>query len=598
MSTDPRVLVLRDLLDAAVAEDLAGAGRVRPGSGPDGRPGTWVRLLLPDGRCLAWRARAGGVLQTSRYVDGPVLVGVPGEPLRETTDPAEVLELLAPDAPCEEIVARDLGTAVGHVLDVSDPSGEVLAAVRGRPFHPTARAVAGWSRAELDRWGPGREVALDWVGVRRDHVRHGTGGPVVVDGAPEAPDGYEALPVHPFDRERVLPVAFGRELADGTVVPLARGVGSGTVTSSLRTLDLGGDRHLKLPLGVTTLGSARLLGARSLDHGQRGEQVLRRVLAADPALAARVAVADESAWSGFAAPDGSDEFHDRPGHLAAALRRLPPCPDGAVRLPLAALAAPAWDGVAGDGAERSSTRGALTGLGDPAGVFGEVVEAVVEVGIGFLRHGVLPEMHGQNVLVELAGDGAERSSTHRPGDGAERSSTRRPGDGAERSSTHRPGDEAARSSTRRYTSGRVVRVVLRDHDAVRVHPRWLSVPDPAYRLAPGGTQSLRLDTPAELIGFFCTLTVEVGLGGVVDALVRATGEPEPRWWSVIRHAVEGAVDRTRSPVVRQALRATLLDAETWPYRTVLRPLLERGPSRGASMPAGTTRVPNPLRAVP
>ncbi|MDD7933324.1 IucA/IucC family protein [Actinomycetospora straminea] len=534
MTTDPRVLVLRDLLDAAVAEDLAGAGRVRPGSGPDGRPGTWVRLLLPDGRCVAWRARAGRVLQTSRYVDGPVLVGAPGEAVRETTDPAEVLEHLAPDAPCGQVVARDLGTAVAHVLTGS--SGEELAAARGRPFHPTARAVAGWSRAELDRWGPGREVALDWVAVRRDHVRHGSAGPVIVDGAPEAPDGYEALPVHPFDRERVLPVAFGRELADGTVVPLARGVGSGTATSSLRTLDLGGDRHLKLPLGVTTLGSARLLGARSLDHGQRGELVLRRVLAADPALASRVAVAGESAWSGFAAPDGSDEFHDRPGHLAAALRRLPPCPDGAVRLPLAALSAPAWDG-------------ALAGLGDPPAVFGAVVEAVVEVGIGFLRHGVLPEMHGQNVLVEVR-------------------------------------------------AGRVERLVLRDHDAVRVHPRWLSVPDPAYRLAPGGTQSLRLDTPAELIGFFCTLAVEVGLGGVADALVRATGEPEPRWWSVIRHAVEGAVDRTRSPVVRQALRGTLLDAETWPYRTVLRPLLERGPSRGTSMPAGTTRVPNPLRAVP
>lgn len=514
--TDPATLVLRDLLDAAVAEDVAGLGSAPLGPGPDGRPGTWVRQRLAGGGCIAWRARAGGVLQRTRYVDGPVLVGMP---LREVTDPAEVLRLLAPSAPCVDAVARDLTTAVAHTVTAPGPDGEERAAARGRPFHPTARAVSGWSRADLERWGPGRRVVVERVAVRADHLRYGTG-PAPSFG--DAPDGYAALPVHPFDREHVLPRVFAREFADGVVVPLAGGDVAGVATASLRTLDLGDGRHLKLPLGVTTLGSARLLGARSLDHGQRGEQVLRRVLAADPELAARVAVADETSWSAFARPDGSDEFLDRPGHLAAAVRRLPP-PAGTRRLPLAALAYRC----------------------ESEAVFESVVGAVVEVGIGFLRHGVLPEMHGQNVLLDLDGD-------------------------------------------------RVVRLVLRDHDAVRVHPRWLSVPDPAYRLAPGGTQSLRLETPGELIGFFATLAVEVGLGGVVDALVRSTGRPETHWWAGIRRAVERAVDATRSPVVRRSLQTVLLDADTWPYRSVLRPLLERGPSRGASMPAGIVRVPNPM----
>ncbi|MEJ2889388.1 IucA/IucC family protein [Actinomycetospora aeridis] len=522
--TTAATLVLRDLLDAAVAEDVAGLASVPLGPGPAGRPGAWVRLRLPDGGCLAWCARPGGVLRRTRYADGPVLVG---PSLREVTDPAEVLALLAPEAPCRDVVAQDVATAVEHTRTDPGPSGEERAAARGRPFHPSARAVVGWTRDDLGRWGPGRTVAPDWVAVRADHLRHGRR-PADVEGAPDAPDGYRALPVHPFDRAHVLPRVFAPELADGVVVPLARGaeVGvAGVATASLRTLDLGDGRHLKLPMGVTTLGSARLLGARSLDHGERGEQVLRRVLAADPALATRVAVADETAWSGFARPDGSDEFHDRPGHLAALVRRLPP-PAGTRRLPLAALA---WGDVS------------------PA-LFESVTEAVVATGIGFLRHGVLPEMHGQNVLLDLDGE-------------------------------------------------RVVRVVLRDHDAVRVHPRWLSVPDPAYRLAPGGTQSLLLDTPGALIGFFATLAVEVGLGGVADALVRATGRPETHWWSVIRRAVERAVDATRSPVVRHALQSVLLDADTWPYRSVLRPLLERGPSPGTSMPAGVVRVPNPLRAV-
>jgi siderophore synthetase component len=537
--TPASTLVLRDLLDAAVAEDLAGLGRARLVPAPDGWPGPCVRLALPDGRCVGWPARPGGVLQATRYVDGPVLVGAPGEPLQEVPGPGELLALLFPDAPCREVVARDLATAVAHAAvtvptgGLTEEVGEVLAAARGRPFHPTARAVSGWDGDDLARWGPGRIVDLDWVGVRRDHVRWGDG-PAPFPDAPEAPDTHVAVPVHPHDREHVVPSVFARELADGVVVPLVRGAGRGRATASLRTLDLGGQTHLKLPLGVTTLGSARLLGARSLDHAQRGERVLRRVLDADPALAARVAVADESSWVGFARPDGSDEFHDRPGHLAAALRRLPPR-TGTHRVPLAALAAPAWDGP-------------LAALGDPEAVFAAVTEAVVEVGIGFLRHGVLPEMHGQNVVVDVGSD--------------------------------------------------AVRLVLRDHDAVRVHPRWLSVPDPGYRLAPGGSQSLVLDTPAPLIGFFATLGLQVGLHGVVDALVRHTGAPEPRWWSVIRRAVERAVEGTSSPVVRHALHAVLLEAEQWPHRAVLGPLLERGPSRGTSMPAGTTWVANPLRTVP
>ncbi len=534
-------LVLRDLLDAAVAEDLASLADRPLGPGPEGRAGSWVQVPLADGGWLAWPGRPGGRLQLTRYADGPVLTGGPGRPTREVT-PAEVVGLLAPHAPCRDLVARDVATAVEHAAATAHPGDgddEVLAASRGRPFHPTARAVAGWRGEDLARWGPGRDVALDWVAVRHDHLRLGSGTGssalhALVPGAealvidPE----YRAIPVHPFDHDHVLPERFARELAEGIVVPLARGVGVGRATAAVRTLDLGGDRHLKLPLGVTTLGSARLLPPRYLDNGERGELVLRRVLAADPALATRVDVADEATWAGFGNPDGSDEFDDRPGHLAAQVRRLPPARGR--RLPLAALAAPAWDVLA----DR---------LGDPETVFPAVVGAVVDVGIGFLRHGVLPEMHGQNVLLDIE------------------------------------------------PSGRV-RLLLRDHDTVRIHPAWLSVPDPGYRLRPGARQSLRADTAADLVAWFQTLVVQVGLYGMVDALTRHLGVSEHRFWTVVHRAVVHAVDATPSPTIRAALVATLLTADEWPHRSVLRPLLESGPSRGASMPAGWTRVPNPLRA--
>ena len=315
---------MRDLLDAAVAEGLVSAPLVvRAGAcarsptagssaGRPGRAGSCRRRGPSTARCCS---------TASRCRRRPRSCGSSPPTPRTST--------------------RWRGTSTrpsSHALDppsgdLTENVGEVLAAVRGRPFHPTARAVSGWAADDLARWGPGRTVAVDAVAVRSDHLRLGTGGfPELID----APDGYRVLPVHPFDREHVLPVAFAAEIADGIVVPLDRGVGEGRVTSSLRTLDLGGGRHLKLPLGVTTLGSTRLLGARSLDFAQRGERVLRDVLAADPGLAARVAVADETAWAGFARPDGSDEFDDRPGHLAAALRVLPP-PTGSHRVPLGAL---------------------------------------------------------------------------------------------------------------------------------------------------------------------------------------------------------------------------------------------------------------------
>ena len=167
---------------------------------------------------------------------------------------------------------------------------------RGRPPCPRASSPRSWARCSprraggrstrrRGRWAGGtpttsragdRGAPSTWTGwACGGTTSGGATGRTGFPDAPEAPDTHVAVPVHPFQREQVLPAVFARELADGVVVPLARGVGRGRATASLRTLDLGGRTHLKLPLGVTTLGSARLLGARSLDYGQRGERVLR-----------------------------------------------------------------------------------------------------------------------------------------------------------------------------------------------------------------------------------------------------------------------------------------------------------------------------------
>jgi staphyloferrin B synthase len=543
--------VLRDLVDAAVQEGLVAVD-------PPADDGGW-------GRVGAARVRLhdGGALQRWRAVPGSDVLDADGRPVT----PAGALAALGLSGPGAPAVAEDLAAAVEHgdavLRDLAPapvppdlPAGERWAATRGRPFLPTARAVSGWTTDEVRAFGPTRAapLACAWVAVARDHLRLGAApgsddvaGAVLggeTSGLDDAmrragvsPRSHQPLPVHPWQRDHVLAREFTAEIAAGLVVDLDVAAGRLHPTSSWRTLVVADDprTHLKLPLGVATLGAARLLPPRYLDNGDRAERLLREVVAADPVLARLVGVCDEGRWAGWS--DGTDEFDDRPGHLAAQIRRYPD-DDGTVALPLGALGADVWDEL-----------GPALGVTDPLGFFGGLAAVFTTMVVGFLAHGVLPEVHGQNVVVRVA-----------------------------------PG-------------GRVVGVVLRDHDAVRIHPPWAEaagVTDPGYRVR--GRQSLRLDAVGELVGYAQTLGFQVALFAVADALSRRFGVPERAFWAVVRGCVADALRREdlRHEVVT-VLGDLLLDAPTWPCRTVLGPLLAQGRSGSVSMPAGVGTVPNPLR---
>lgn len=597
--TQPSDLVMRDLVDTLIQENLgAFADHARPEppaalTGETVQPGErWCRVDLTGlaGAWVCFRARPAAALQPYRLSRPPVWHGVSWDDQPRRLEPDELLALLASarqgpagQLPHSPQVCADLRTAVQHTavilggrarLTGARPrpgeliTAERLAATRNRPFHPTARAATGWTAQELARYGQMRQqpLGLDWVAVRRDRLRHGSGAASdrlhellldetdrqhlaeAVGRAGLRLDDVQPLPVHPWHLAHVLPTAYAAELAARDVVPLARSLGRFHPTASLRTLTTAPETelHVKLPLGVTTLGAARLLPPRYLDNGQRAQCTMQQLIDRCPVLQARVQLCEEQTWCGWHHPSDTDEFDDRPGQLAAQLRVYPAgLFDDPARLvlPMATLAAHEWDvlgpviGPAGFGSA------------DAVEFFRRLAEAFCEVGLGFLRYGVLPELHGQNVVVTLH-DGVPH------------------------------------------------RFVLRDHDTLRLYPGWMitaGVPDPGYRIAPGAQQSLRLSGPEELLSYLQTLGFQVNLYGIADALGRHFGIDERALWAQLREAVVITLARIRLPrEVTEVVEHELLRAPTWPNRLVLGPLLRRGRSSSVSMPAGIGRVPNPL----
>ncbi|MFF4520628.1 IucA/IucC family protein [Streptomyces bluensis] len=596
-------LVMRDLVDALIQEELAGFDRLRSAAPPAPLAGReelqsgedWYRADV--GSLLLWfRGRPAAALQPVRLSRSPIWCQrEQGEP-EPFTDPDRLLDVAlnaldassdSPPAGSSRTIA-DLRTSVEHAaitLRVHHESGrpapapggllagERLAATRDRPFHPTARASSGWTAAEHAEFGPMRQdpVTVQWVAVRRDRLRTGTGTSSrrlherlldaagqerllgMMERAGVRPADYQPLPVHPWQAKRVLPDQFSEEFASGEVVALEGVVGQFLPTASLRTLLTvpETDVHLKLPLGVSTLGAARLLPPRYLDNSDRAQRTMTQVIEGDAVLGRLVRVCDESNWSGWQPPGGEDEFDNRPGHLAAQLRRLPESllsdPTRLV-MPMGALASHEWDVLAGSFTELGLANGdrkewALTLFTDIAGAF-------CRMGLSFLCYGVLPELHGQNVLAVFTAKGTEG-------------------------------------------------FVLRDHDALRLHSASMAaagVPEPGYRLKPGAPQSLNLPTREALLGYLQTLGFQVNLFGIADALTRWSGVPEAAFWRALGVGVRTALDELDLPApLAETVEHEVLRSRTWPSRHILGPLLRQAPRGEVSMPAGSGLVPNPLR---
>jgi siderophore synthetase component len=523
-------LVMRDLIEALIQENLFGFA--------DGdREGEWYRVGN-----LRLRVHDGGALQSLRFAGGPVVEGG-----RELT-PDQLLLIVARDEPRVEQVAGDLRTAIDHAqvtlatkhsLSIGNSlAGERLMATRNRPFHPTARATVGWTTNELIQYGPMRRspLGLDWIAVDAGALKFGGGAgsdrfpefllnEVERENIARLGDGFRVLPVHPWHFDHVLRREFASELETGILRPVGRGVGRFYPMASLRTLACPDPNlHVKVPLAIKTLGVDRLLPRESLDDAERAEHMMRALICRDSVLGKRVILCDEQTWCSW---DG-DKVGSRSGHLSALLRRYPAEVEA---IPMGAFAAHEWDTLQG-----------FLPI-DAVTFFGELAAAFTEMALSFLRYGILPELHGQNVLVTLK-DGVPE------------------------------------------------KFVLRDHDTVRIYPPWMAeaqVADPGYRSQGNISQALRLGSADELIAYLQVLGFQMNLGGIADAIARHYDVPEHVLWQRVRDEVAACLQRLNLPA---QVEQTLLHASVWPSRRVLDWSLKHDWSSG--VPGFTFCVSNPL----
>lgn len=449
---------------------------------------------------------------------------------------------------------------------------EQRSALRDRPFHPASKAKGGWSDKEYIKYSAeyGATFPLQWIALRRDMILSGDGaeGREPADFLLSAEerdrvetafkrlglsmDNYAALPVHPWQMERMLPRELGRELEAGVVVPLEISFGEYAATSSVRSLaPSGGGDHVKLPLGIVSLGAIRSLPALYMTNGDRGQQLLNRLRAVDKTLAGRLFLCDESAWWAYM-PKAGDWFDDRPRHLSCQIRRFP---EHLLSSPMCQLVPMSAFSVQESGAEghlfdfwmdlRGMSRGAAAALQ----LFGELCGEYLNLCMRMLRYGVLPEVHGQNVVLVL-----ER--------------------------------------------GTPAGIVLRDHDTVRLYMPWLhryGIDDPAYIVKPDRPNSLYNESPEQLLFYLQTLGIQVNLYAIADSLVKCYRMEEHSLWQVMQGSLEQAVACAGWPDEdRKTVEDLLFEKETWPWKQIVTPLLKQQGGPGGSMPSGSGQAPNPF----
>jgi siderophore synthetase component len=287
-------------------------------------------------------------------------------------------------------------------------------------------------------------------------------------------------------------------------------------------------------------------------NGQRSESLLRRALALDPVLEERVFLCDETKWWAYL-PSTATLFDEGPRHLAAMVRSYPHAltrdPDCRL-VPMAALGVP----LAPDDTHFFDywlrQRRLPAEPGPVLALLRELCETFFDINLRMFRLGLLAEVHGQNAVLV-------------------------------------------------WRAGHAAGLLLRDHDSLRVHVRWLErqgLADPEYQLKPGHANTLYHATPEDLLFYLQTLAIQVNVRAIFETAEARYGVAAGQAWAMLRDVLEQAIARIDFGAdARAMLRSSLFDAPEWPLKLLVRPMIERAAGPG-SMPFGKSVTCNPFQA--
>lgn len=451
--------------------------------------------------------------------------------------------------------------------DVGLHQWEQLSALRDRPFHPLAKSKKGWSAENFRHYSAetSEGFGLTWLAVSNNYlvgnpqlkgwqiagrllteaeqtILRDAGKACGVDG-----DQYTFMPVHPWHFANCLQQEFQQQIARRQIVFVMESLGCCYPTASGRSLIPvhQSSVHAKLPLALMCLGALRILPSRYLFNGYQAQQMLATVIArmAEPE---RINLCDESLWLAFL-PETESSLSNHSGYLSCLLRAYPETVDTRL-IPMAALSVAINGKVpALEWLYRQHGRGQSVAEFAQQ-VFDTIASSLCEFAFHCFAHGLMPEVHGQNLLVN-------------------------------------------------FNSSSMVQLTLRDHDTLRIFPPWLQqqqVPLCDYQMDWATPNSLICLSPQQLLGYFLTLGVQVNLRSIADALSQAYDIPMAHCWGSIKLTIERLLNQMNIPVMAKAiLRKEIIDNPIWPARHILQPCLIKR-TRMMGMPSGVGSVVNPF----
>ncbi|WP_336040947.1 IucA/IucC family protein [Acinetobacter dispersus] len=457
---------------------------------------------------------------------------------------------------------------------------EQYAGYRDRPYHPLAKLKEGLSQQEYLQYCPefAQELYIHWVAVHKDKMMFGAGVEDIFTQQPSQifinrterhqlkqemfqrglSETHIAIPVHPWQYQHLFQQFYAEDVTAGICQPLnfiSKGMYASASMRSLLSEDIP-QESLKLPIGIKALGSLRFLPIVKMINGEKNQKLLLQAQQKDPVLKQKLWLCEETQWWSYLPEKQQDRtadnewlFVEKPTHLAAQRRHIPfeLLQDPYQLIPMASLGhiIPGQPAVFEYILQLQKRE---TNAENVLNQFAQLCSCFFEVNLRLFRLGLMGEIHGQNLCLVLK-------------------------------------------------NGQFDGLMFRDHDSLRIYLPWVlqsGLDDPDYLSPHDFRNTLYHDSVEELLFYIQTLGIQVNLACIIDTLVSHYQIAATQVWQVLAAELQHQLENLNfAEEIRAQLQLLLFESPQWPYKQLLRPLLEQD-TRIGSMPSGIGQTQNPL----